>query len=318
MAQARTGAADDPTPLVVPVWQPECTSCPWAAVCREQLGEDAAAPAFKTGQLDVREWLALRDLGVETLASLAALDPCDHDLLEAYLPQVSHQPKPAERLESAVERAGLLRDGITMKRTTSGPLGVPEADVEIDFDIEWDANQRVYLWGFRVEAGGAHYYKAFTRWTALDEASERELADEMASWLRQQLQSASDDGLSVRVFHYTPAETTHLKRVLGKDNISDILDATSDLFPLLRENFFGVRGLGIKEVAPAFGFHWRDTDPGGLQSQGWVVAAFQPEDSDDRGRARNRLLAYNEDDVTATAVIRTGLRDLEREGLDRI
>lgn len=125
VARARTGAPDDPAPLVVPIWQPECTSCKWAPVCREEIGEDAAAPSFKTGQLDVREWLALRDFGVESLASLATLDTSDSDFLASYLQQVTHQRRPIERLQAAVERAGLLRDGITIKRTSSGPLQVP-------------------------------------------------------------------------------------------------------------------------------------------------------------------------------------------------
>ena len=210
----------------------------------------------------MREWLALRDVGVETLASLAVLDTSDHDFLEAYLSQVS-APAPSDRATRVGRRAGAASprrhhheaDDV---RPTRGARGT---DVEIDFDIEWDANQRVYLWGFRVAAGGDHYYKAFTRWTALDEASERELADEMRRGCDSSCSQLRDDGLSVRVFHYTPAEVTHLKRVSARRTSPTSWTRPADLFPLLRENFFGVRGLGIKEVAPAFGFRWRDDRP---------------------------------------------------------
>jgi predicted RecB family nuclease len=73
----------------------------------------------------------------------------------------------------------------------------------------------------------------------------------------------------------------------------------------------GVHGLSIKKVAPALGFEWRDDDPGGLQSQGWLVDARSAEDESVRLAARKRLLEYNEDDVAATAAIRDGLQRLD-------
>ena len=90
--------------------------------------------------------------------------------------------------------------------------------------------------------------------------------------------------------------------------MADLLPLFVDLLPLLRTNFMGVHGLGIKKVAPAFGFHWRDDDPGGLQSQGWLIDARSAADESVRLAARERLLRYNEDDVAATAAIRDGLR----------
>jgi predicted RecB family nuclease len=79
------------------------------------------------------------------------------------------------------------------------------------------------------------------------------------------------------------------------------------LLPIVRGNFFGVAGLSIKQTAPAFGFHWRDDDPGGLQSQVWLEQARGAVGSD-ADTWRERILAYNEDDVRATAALRAGLR----------
>lgn len=308
-ARNRSGGPDAPPPLVVPIWQEECHECLWHQTCRDELGADAPSAAIISGNLDVREWLALRDAGVTTTSALAALDADDPSFLDAYLPQVTHQPQALKRLEAAVERAEMIRDGITLKRTTPGPLDVPTADIEIDFDIEWDADQQVYLWGFRVADNDSSYYRAFVRWAPLDEQSEQDLGQEMLLWLREQIRAARSAGRSIRIYHYTAAEVTHLNRVFGAEEIADVAKVLCDLHPLIRDNFVGVAGLGIKKVAPAFGFEWRDDDPGGLQSQGWFVAATSPEPSPEREAARQRLLAYNEDDVCATAAIRRGPSD---------
>ena len=60
-------------------------------------------------------------------------------------------------------------------------------------------------------------------------------------------------------------------------------------------------------MAPAFGFDWRDEDPGGLQSQLWLIEARQTSVDETRDAGRARILTYNEDDVRATAAIRNGL-----------
>jgi predicted RecB family nuclease len=185
---------------------------------------------------------------------------------------------------------------------------VPSADVEIDFDIEWDVDDRVYLWGARVRRAGEGTYRPFVSWELLDESTEKELAGCFVAWLRETVVAANELGESVAVFHYSTPEPTYLKRVLGEAAVADLLLLFVDLLPLLRTNFMGVQGLGIKKVAPAFGFHWRDDDPGGLQSQGWLIEARSGPAESVRPAARQRLLRYNEDDVAATAAIRDGLR----------
>ena len=89
----------------------------------------------------------------------------------------------------------------------------------------------------------------------------------------------------------------------------DLVDPFQDLSED-REHFIGVAGLSIKQVAPEFGFHWRDDDPGGLQAQAWIDSA-RGGDSATREALRIRLLDYNEDDVRATAAVRNGLRTCE-------
>ncbi|MDQ5976063.1 MAG: family RecB-like putative nuclease, partial [Actinomycetota bacterium] len=149
-ALERTGAAGDPMPLVVPVFVDECDLCPWLDVCLEELGPDAASVAITQGRLDVREWLALAARGIDTTEDLAAVDVDDEAFWADYLPEVAHQSKARDRLSTAVRRARMVLAGEVLQRTTSGPIVVPAADVEVDFDIEWDSANRVYLWGALV------------------------------------------------------------------------------------------------------------------------------------------------------------------------
>ena len=80
-----------------------------------------------------------------------------------------------------------------------------------------------------------------------------------------------------------------------------------DLLPVMQQHYFAVSGHGLKKVAPAFDFQWRDEEPSGLLSQLWYLEAIS-EDEPAASAARTRILAYNEDDVRATAAIRDGLR----------
>ena len=59
----------------------------------------------------------------------------------------------------------------------------------------------------------------------------------------------------------------------------------------------------VAVVAPVAGFHWRDPDAGGEQSIGWYRDA-QASRGVERDSGRERILAYNEDDVRATRAVR--------------
>jgi predicted RecB family nuclease len=220
-----------------------------------------------------------------------------------YLPEVTHLRDPLGRLTTAVRRARMIRDGRNLERDTTGAITIPRADVEIDFDIEWDPDDRVYLWGALVNRPGADpVYHPLVTWDLLDDHGAVELAARFAGWLREQIAAADAAGQSLLVYHYAHPEPTYLKRLLGETEVGDILSRFVDLLPVVRQHYFGLHGLGIKKVAPEFGFKWRDEDPGGLQSQLWLIAAREGDDA-----ARRRVLAYNEDDVRATHAIRNGI-----------
>lgn len=289
--------------LVQPIFTDECDSCPWLDHCRVVAGDASASGHLKSGRLSVREWTALAGSGVVTVEDLAEIDVDDPHLQASYLPEVTHLRDPLGRLTTAVRRARMIRDGRSLERDTTGAITIPRADVEIDFDIEWDPDDRVYLWGALVNRPGADpVYHPLVTWDLLDDHGAVELAERFADWLREQIAAADGADQSLLVYHYAHPEPTYLKRLLGETEVDDILTRFVDLLPVVRKHYFGLHGLGIKKVAPEFGFHWRDEDPGGLQSQMWLIAAREGDDS-----ARRRILDYNEDDVRATHAIRNAI-----------
>jgi predicted RecB family nuclease len=216
------------------------------------------------------------------------------------------------RIRTAARRARMLLEGRWFDRESSGPIEVPAADIEIDFDIESAIDGRVYLWGFLVQPSGEpRIYHEFSRFTDLDDAGEVELAREAFHWLR----SVVESGDRVVVFHYSGYEVAKIRSLA--DRAADPLldwaaeyaeDQFVDLLEIVKNHYFGVAGLGLKRLAQHAGFSWRDSDPGGLNSPAWFAEAVHAETSHARAAARQRVLEYNEDDVLATAHLRAWLR----------
>ncbi|MDO5681319.1 MAG: TM0106 family RecB-like putative nuclease, partial [Propionibacteriaceae bacterium] len=309
---AEAARAGEP-PLVIPIRNRECDACHWWEICAPQLGDDDLSVRIDKAPLDVREISALRALGVRTVTDLAAVDLTV--LKERYLPEVRHRPGAEKRLELATRRARLMVEEVELERLTTGSIALPTADLEIDFDIETAADERVYLWGFlvhdrRTDAPPA--YVEFSAWHDLDAAEEIELARHAMVWLR----ALVDGPASVRVFHYSNYEVVRLGNLASATDDPTLTWAIDyaerefcDLFDVVRDHFFGVRGLGLKVVASVgAGFSWRDADAGGLNSQSWFDEACHAPDETTREAARERVLAYNEDDVLATHALRNWLR----------
>jgi len=320
------GSPGDPPPLVTPIGQAECGTCPYQAPCAAVMGEDPSA-AITVGRLDTREWRTLRSMGVTTTLELAELDFDDAAFFTTYASEVTHHrpEKARKRLAAAVERAAMIRDGIDVWPNGDGPVEVPTASVEIDVDIESDQDNRVYMWGARVRRGTddatAVYVPDFTEWEPLDEESEYALAERFAHWLRDQRIAAESDGGTLRVFHWSHPEWSNLKRILGANAVRDLIgnrggegtDDTdgglfTDLEKVFKQQFTALRGTSIKKVAPLFDFHWRVTNAGGAVSQSYLSTAQTSADQSEADAAKAWLLSYNEDDNRAMAKIRDGMR----------
>jgi predicted RecB family nuclease len=316
LALARQAAASDPglPPDVLPVVNRECGWCAWWDSCLARLDPDDLSLRIAKSPLDIHEITVLREAGVTTVSDLAGAD-LDRLLLD-FLPRVGHRTGGEDRLRLAQHRSRLLLEGIELDRTQPGPIAVPAAPLEIDVDIETSADDRVYLWGFWVQdsATGETGYHQVSRFEALDEAAELELAAAALGWLRDRVA-----GREALVYHYSDYEVVRLGRLAERSGAevfgwAKAFAATGfvDLFGIVRKHFFGTSGLGLKVVATrGAGFAWRDADPGGLNSLQWFADAISPTAGEpDRASARRRILEYNEDDVRATAAVRTWLRGL--------
>lgn len=307
------GTAQAPELLVHPIVTSECRRCPYWESCLTELDADDISLRLDRAPLDVREIAVLRQAGILTIADLAKVDLAD--FLPQYLPEVRHRGDGESRLRHAARRADMLARGITLERSTSTDIFLPEAEVEIDFDIETSNADRVYLWGFWVldrRSTAAPYYRAFVSWEDLDDQRETELAAEALTWLRSVVESAP----TAQIYHYSDYEVVRLRRLAERSHRPEIAWACSqvgrifvDLYAIIKQHWFGTSGLGLKVVATeGAGFDWRDDNPGGFNSLGWFDDAAHAEDPATRAAARRRVLEYNEDDVRATAAVRAWIR----------
>lgn len=321
VAQRQTGGPDDPSLVVTPIRIRECDRCVWWQTCRPQLGDDDLSLRIAKSPLDVREIAVLRRLGVATLTDLAEVDL--EALLPSYIPEVAHRPGGEERLRIAAHRSKLMVAGVELERVTTGPISIPRADIEIDFDIETSADDHVYLWGFLVDdtrTDDAPTYVAFSEFAELSDAAERRLAGEALTWLHD-LVTGTD--ASVAVYHYSRYEVLRIERlaeILPRDPfqwaVAFARRSFVDLFDVTRAHYFGTYGLGLKQVAHAGpGFSWRDDNPGGLNSQSWFADAVHAESDETRAELTQRVLDYNEDDVRATHALRLWMRETAGESL---
>lgn len=309
VAQQIIGSVDDPEPLVVPIGQAECTDCPYSLWCAEQMGPDDPSAAIKIGRLDTREWTTLRGMGITTTEALADVDPDDAEFFDQYYPEVRHlsRKQAAGRLRMAVRRARMIGEGVYFEPKGDGPIEVPAADVEIDFDIEWDAAGRIYQWGMRIREGqddSTAVYEPIVSFESLDDAGELALAEAFAARVLQLRADAEQAGRTVAVYHWHHVEVTTTRKFACA---AAALDGVAvDLLSWFKTTFYVQGDASIKTIAQLFGFAWGVDDPGGRMSQLKIEAARGA--GPDAVEARDWCLTYNESDVAAQAAIRDGLR----------
>ena len=112
------GPDQDPELLVRPIVNKECPRCQWWEHCLPQLDPDDVSLRIDTAPLDMREIATLRRHGITTITDLADADL--DQLLEWYLPEVTHRAGAEGRIRVAARRARMLLEGISFDRETTG------------------------------------------------------------------------------------------------------------------------------------------------------------------------------------------------------
>lgn len=282
----------------------QCGLCDWRSLCARELRQaDDLTRVAGLGR-------ALRP-AIETIApNVAALArvPPPPSGAPTGLPGVG-----SERLARFIDRARLLADpaaGPILRE----PLGLPDAGHVVDFDVEADpVRGLVYLHGFWHEGGheGVDGFVHFFAETP-DQAGERDAFARAIEHFRRHRDA--------HWFHYSAYERTAymgLARrhpdVCGEDEIRAIFEPSrcTDLYAVIsRRTDWPLSSYSIKAVAKACGFAWDDPTPGGAASIEWYDRYVRTGDA----ALRERIVAYNRDDVRASAHVRAALAELERTG----
>ena len=254
-------------------------------IAAELATRELKSDYFVTVRQDFREWLGTSPKG-------RRLDNLVRELLGEPL------------LDDAARDAVVTpTEPTTLLRLTSAPLGLDPVDVEIDLDIEYDEEQRVYLWGFLVgrpsDPGSERYVHVGSPQGDVDPVG---LAAEFLAEIETVIAAAAAVGESVRVYHYGPVERLFIERLLG-DAAAPVLDLATDLLAVVREHFFSAAGYGLKKIAPLAGAVWRTEGLNGRTAHEWVERARAGDE-----QAWGALVDYNEDDVRANQSLRTLLR----------
>lgn len=317
-AGAAAHARDRSRPLPVqPVQISECPSCRWRAHCGGLLA--ARQDASLLPSVNRTRWLALRAAGLDTVPALVA-NETEHGVAGL------QDGRLARIRDEALARTGAAP---LYRRRHVDRLEMPRADVEVDVDME-NVEGGAYLWGTLAEdrAGTGCVdpgFRAFVDWSQDPAAAGAAAFDAFWGWLQQLRACCAVRGASFAAFCWSAgAENAWLRQGAAQLDVEAEVEEfiTSqqwvDLLPIVRSQTVTGYGFGLKQVAPLVGFHWRDDDPGGAQSMQWWQDAVDPAlSAQARARERERLLAYNHDDVAATAHLRRWL-DARRDTVPSI
>lgn len=239
---------------------------------------------------------------------------------------VATSGRPVGRLADSIDKARVATVGggrPHLRRGTEQVI-VPSADVEVDIDMENTLDGSYYLWGALLDGE----YHPFVSWEQMTPRAEAMVFDAFWEWLTSVRSTARDAGKTVAVYCWSQkAEIGALEagaqlavEELGHEHapaeVAEFIASGElvDLLQVFNEQVETAGSSGLKRIAPMAGFDWRDEDPGGATSMLWHAEAIAATDEPVRSDLQERLLAYNEDDVRATAAIRSWLRvaDLPR------
>jgi len=245
-----------------------------------------------------------------------------------------------DAMVTAQIRARVKKSGVPELLDPSTPLLIPEADIEVDIDLENSmealreldidepiGEDRLYLYGF-----GIHDRTISKGWqTAVidtysnysnTEDGEFEVMSKMWNKMQQEISKAEKSGRTIKIFHYSPHEFTWWKkfanRFVGRQGVPILNEVEEfkikylvDLYPIAQKFAFPAKSYSIKDLAPLAKFEWSVSMAGGANSLFKYKTAIDKKlDQSVRNEAMDWLDAYNRDDVRATFAVRNYMRKL--------
>ncbi|MGC2486511.1 MAG: TM0106 family RecB-like putative nuclease [Acidimicrobiales bacterium] len=311
-----------------PYWHRDCPDCPYAAYCEDQLEKIDDVSLVRFTSFD--QQLLLREHRVETRAELARLDPAlarraRHTTINPLEPHRAEEVlgRSIDKLDDLIYRARARERGSSLRIVAASDIGCPTADVEVDVDME-SYDDTTYLWGAfvtvnRPTEGVVASYHPFVEWTDLSPDTETRIFSEFWSWLSEVRELCHAQGRSFTAYcFWAAAEDGAMNRAVANPSadappIDELLafrraepPAWIDLHELAKRQIQTEGPLGLKQLAMAAGFHWRDANPSGEASMVWYEVASK-NDSPAALTSRERIVTYNEDDCRATKALRDWL-----------
>jgi predicted RecB family nuclease len=320
---ARNGG-DFPTS---PYWHRECMECPYSEHCESQLeaGDDVSLTRFT----NLEQQVNLREQGVKTRAQLARLDPlrARQARSKVLTAQTEYEredflARTINNLDELIYRSRAHVRGSSLRMVDSSRMGCPTADVEVDVDME-SYGDVTYLWGASVTLnrpleGIKSGYRAFVEWGDLTSEMEARIFRDFWSWYSDLRQRCEEQARTLAAYcFWAQAENGAMNRAVAEPlsdgpTIHDLERFRNgpdsqwvDLHEQAKWQIQTEGPLGLKQLAGAAGFQWRDANPSGEASMLWFEIASGTDA--EAAASRQRILEYNEDDCRATKALRDWL-----------
>ncbi|HUZ41114.1 MAG TPA: TM0106 family RecB-like putative nuclease [Acidimicrobiales bacterium] len=311
-----------------PYWHRECLTCEFSEHCKSELEDvdDVSLTRFTS----LEQQVVLRDAGVRTRRQLALLDPVRARTARAKSlgPDVDaavedRLARKFDRLDELIYRARSHSRDSALRILDPSLMGCPVADVEVDVDME-SYDDATYLWGAYVTLnelvdGITEGYTTFVEWGELTPESEARNFASFWTWLTDLREVCRAQGRSFAAYcFWAQAEDGAMNRAVataieGGPTPQDLDEFRQlsppvwiDLHDLAKVQIQTEGPLGLKQLAVAAGFKWRDVNPSGEASMLWYEVAAHDEEADAMV-SRQRILDYNEDDCRATKRLRDWL-----------
>lgn len=282
-----------------------CKLCHWYTACLSRLSEEDDLTLVPELGRSKRDVMFER---ITSIRKLAQAEPAEFlDGKKTLFPGIG----PAT-LEKFHFRAKLISAGKDARPYLRQPLDLPNADLELYFDIEVDPMRDIcYLHGFVERRGGDNNTERFVAFFAEEPTAEAERHAFADAWLYMQ------DSQPCAIYYYSKYERTIYRKlrekypdVCSEEEIETLFDPSwaVDLYfdVVLKSTEWPTRDFSIKTLAKYLGFAWRDTHPSGAASIEWFHRWVETGDQE----IRQRILDYNEDDCRATRVLRDALDEL--------